>query len=225
VWIRLATSVPDPWVGAAFVKAGSTLTWDQLVSVVNATNGERISPGILQTLISTARSMLPWLNALQPNIFTALGNATTPATAGGFLNDWLINAGRSILVGAAYIRQGYNLNGTRFDLPLVGSAYNHGHPESDAASPWGLTTTVITSKVPRPSPMLPRPSSTLIRRLRLRFASCAENLGRQAHKGRSDQHARREVYVPLSEYLPCRNLALRPVLLRRRHIPRQDCVR
>jgi len=97
-----------------------------------------ISPGILQTLISTARSMLPWLNALPAKHLHGTRHATTTSYRRRFLNDWLINAGRSILVGAAYIRQGYNLNGTRFDLPLVGSAYNHGHPESDAASPWGL---------------------------------------------------------------------------------------
>jgi hypothetical protein len=140
VWVLegFSTSVPDPWNGAGTVRAGRTLTWDQLVDVVNGTNGARISPGVIQTLITTARGVLPWLNALQPNIFTATGIPAPPANAGGFLNDWLLHAPRSILVGAAYIRQGYNKQATRFDLPIVGSAYNHGHPQQDVTSIWGL---------------------------------------------------------------------------------------
>ncbi len=141
-WILegFSTRVPDPWVGATAVHApSSTLTWNQLVDVVDATNGERISPGIIQTLISTARSVLPFLNGLQPNIYNTLKILPPPANAVGFLNDWLAHAPHSILVGAAYIRQAYNTQITRFDLPVVGSAYNNsGAPITDATSPWGL---------------------------------------------------------------------------------------
>jgi hypothetical protein len=133
-----STSVPDPWNGAKSVRERRRLTWDQLVTVVDGTNGERISPGIIQTLISTARGVLPYLNAIQPSIYAATGIPAPPTTAGGFFNSWLLSAPNSILVGAAYIRQGYNKQATRFDLPVVGSAYNSGQHKVDTASPWGL---------------------------------------------------------------------------------------
>jgi hypothetical protein len=132
-----STRVPaGTWPGVAQVKQGSTLTWDQLVNVVDLTRGERISPGMIQTLISTARGALPFLDAIRPDVYAAVGVPRPPATAGGFLNDWLSHAVHSILVGAAYIRMGYNQHATRFDLPVVGGAYNAGTPQVDAASPW-----------------------------------------------------------------------------------------
>ena len=133
-----STSVPDPWNGAGLVRAERTFTWDRLVTVADGTNGERISPGIIQTLISTARGVLPYLNTIQPSIYAAIGIPAPPTTAGGFLNSWLLSAPNSILVGAAYIRQGYNKQATRFDLPVVGSAYNAGQHKVDTASSWGL---------------------------------------------------------------------------------------
>ena len=135
-------SLPDPTTNPVnnsdIVRAGRTLTWGQMVAIVNETKGERVSPGIIQTLISTAREALPWLTALQPDIFTTLHIPTPPATPGEFLTNWLLHPAHSILVGAAYIRQGYNDQETSFDLPVIGSAYNHGLPQQDGTSPWGL---------------------------------------------------------------------------------------
>lgn len=140
-----APGVPDPWAGASPVRAGaSTLTWDQLVTVVDATEGQRISPGMIQTLISTARGVVPWVNDAIPGIFATLGVPAPPATAGAYLNDWLLHGERSILLGAAFIRHGYNYPAGRnrpptcFDLPLVGGAYNAGSPVSVPNSLWGL---------------------------------------------------------------------------------------
>jgi hypothetical protein len=129
--------VPDPWDGTAAVRSGaSTLSWDQAVAVAEA--GVRMSPGIIQTLIGTAMEIVPWIDAVDPGIWTALGIPHPPAKAGGYLNDWLLHAPHSILVGAAYMRHAYNERGTRLDLPLVGGAYNAGRPKLAAGSRWGL---------------------------------------------------------------------------------------
>jgi hypothetical protein len=130
--------VPNPWNGAGLVRAGRALTWDQLITVVNATGGARISPGILQTLISTARASVQFVNSVAPTLIAALGFPATPGNAGGFLNDWLLTAAHSLLLGVAYIRKAYNTHSTAYDLPLVGAAYNAGSPQSAAASRWGL---------------------------------------------------------------------------------------
>jgi hypothetical protein len=140
VWVMegFSTSVPNPWNGGAVVRAGRALTWDQLVTVVDATNGSRISPGLLQTLISTARGVLPFLNNVAPTIFATLGIPAAPATAGQFLNDWLLEGSHSLLLGIAYMRKAYNVKGTAFDLPLVGAAYNAGSLRRRDHSLWGL---------------------------------------------------------------------------------------
>lgn len=139
--------VPDPWTGAVQVNPGATLTWDQLVQVVDGTKGKRISPGAIQTLISTARDRVAWIQQVAPGIVAALGLAAPPATAGGYLRDainpgrrgWLLYREASLLCGAAYVRSGYNDSAqrTRYDLPLVGGAYNAGRPRA-VRSRWGL---------------------------------------------------------------------------------------
>ena len=131
--------IPDPWSGSDLVHPGaSTLTWDQLLTIVNATGGSNVSPGLLQTLITTAMSTINWLNKVAPNIYTALGIPAPPTTAGEMLNDWLLHGVHSLLVGAAYMRIEYNTQGTAFDLPLVGGAYNAGHLIKKAQRRWGL---------------------------------------------------------------------------------------
>ncbi len=84
----------------------------------------RVSPGLMQTLISTARE--------------ALGDPSLGRAA-------LLDARTSALAGAAYIRR-QALRGrlpTGFDPPLVAIAYNAGslRPSRDATDPWGLVQT------------------------------------------------------------------------------------
>ncbi len=81
----------------------------------------RVSPGLMQTLISTAREALA-----DPRIDRAA----------------LLNAETSLAAGGAYIRR-QALNGrapTGFDPPLVAIAYNAGSLRS-AQNPWGLVQT------------------------------------------------------------------------------------
>jgi hypothetical protein len=51
--------VPDPWNPAGLVRPGRPMTWGQLEQIVNDVEGRRMSPGLLQTLISTAWGTLP----------------------------------------------------------------------------------------------------------------------------------------------------------------------
>jgi hypothetical protein len=131
----------DKWPGESIVRtgAGRTLNWNQLLAIVDATHGRRISPGIIQTLISTAKyDIIPWINANAPGIYDALGIPAPPPNAADFLNDWLLHGAHSILAGAAYIRMHYNNQATRFDIPLAGAAYNHGKLQKVPQSLWGL---------------------------------------------------------------------------------------
>jgi hypothetical protein len=134
-----APGVPNPYVGAALVRAAaSTLTWAQMEAVVDGTEGRRVSPGMLQTLISTAVGAAKYLEKIDPGIFARLGIPAPPATPSRYMIDWLLTAGHSVLVGAAYLRQAYATNDTRFDLPYVGAAYNGGNTNTAANTRWGF---------------------------------------------------------------------------------------
>lgn len=76
-----------------------------------------VSPGIMQTLISTARSALR-----NPKIDT----------------KWLLNPANSIMAGTCVIKQGSSV--THFDPPLVAAAYNAGSVihQSGPANRWKL---------------------------------------------------------------------------------------
>jgi hypothetical protein len=82
----------------------------------------RISPGLMQTLISTARS--------------AIGDP-------GLSRAALLDPDTSIRAGAAYIKQQATRGTlpTNFDPPLVGVAYNAGSLRASTTNRWGLVQT------------------------------------------------------------------------------------
>jgi peptidoglycan hydrolase-like protein with peptidoglycan-binding domain len=84
----------------------------------------RVSPGLMQTLISTARE--------------ALGDASLDRAK-------LLDPAVSAMAGAAYIRRQAQAGRlpTGYDPPLVAIAYNAGslRPNRDATDPWGLVQT------------------------------------------------------------------------------------
>lgn len=86
----------------------------------DAATPHRVSPGLMQTLISSARE--------------ALGDARLDRAA-------LLDAGLSAMAGAAFIARQTRITG--FDPPLVAIAYNAGslRPGRDALDPWGLVQT------------------------------------------------------------------------------------
>ncbi len=134
-------AVPNPWNGGALVRPGaSTLTWNQLADVVDALGGDRVSPGLLQTLISTAIGAVRYLNRIDPGIFARLGfpNPPPPAAPRQYLNDWLLTSAHSVLLGAAYLRQAYLTHDTRFDLPFSGAVYNGGNTNTVNNTRWGF---------------------------------------------------------------------------------------
>lgn len=139
VWVLdgHTTTVPDPWNGAAAVRPGaSTMTWNDAVAA--ATARVRISVGVLQTLITTGALVVPWIDSVDPDVWADLAVPHPPAALGAYLQDWLVVPRHSILLGVAYMRWAHNVQGTRFDLPVVGSAYNHGNPAQRSGTRWGL---------------------------------------------------------------------------------------
>jgi hypothetical protein len=141
-------SVPDPGavIPANRVDPNVSLTWSDLLQIVDDTEGDRVSPGVVQTLISTARQRsLAWLRRVDPGAFTAGLSGVTALPAGDrprdYLLDWLVRGPNSILAGAGFVRQTHALYATGFDIPLVGAAYNAGKlrpPTSDTDKRWGL---------------------------------------------------------------------------------------
>jgi len=62
--------IPIPWDGDAEIVQGLSLTWDQLARIVNEyCRGVRISPGVMQTLVSTAREDLDFIKRVYGNNF------------------------------------------------------------------------------------------------------------------------------------------------------------
>lgn len=156
-WIPDAyvTSVPAAaqWNDASRVDANFELTWGEMVQVMSDTVGDRVSPGIIQTLVSTARDALAWLDKVDPGIYTALAGTVTDRyrsrqplqdrSAGEYLKEWLVVGANSVLAGTAFVRYGYNHIGTKFDLPLVGGAYNARGlvtPKHEIGKRWGVHT-------------------------------------------------------------------------------------
>lgn len=87
----------------------------------DAATPNRVSPGLMQTLISTAREALA-----DPRLDRAK----------------LLDPAISAMAGAAFIRRQAQ-SATGFDPPLVAIAYNAGslRPSRDTTNPWGLTQT------------------------------------------------------------------------------------
>lgn len=60
--------IPVPWSGGGNVREGNPLRWDQLEELVdNYPKEVRVSPGVMQTLISTAKIDLKWINEIYGN--------------------------------------------------------------------------------------------------------------------------------------------------------------
>jgi hypothetical protein len=117
VELLLATALTESGGNAAAVREEPGFTSD-------AQTPHRVSPGLMQTLISTAREVL--------------GDPTLDRAR-------LLDPATSIAAGAAMIRR-QTMGGrmpTGFDPPLVAIAYNAGslRPSRDATDPWGLVQT------------------------------------------------------------------------------------
>jgi hypothetical protein len=138
----LTSSVPDPIAGT--VVAGQGLTWAQVLTINTATRGTRMSPGLMQALVSTAATMIGSINTTMPGIYALAGvtapDISVPATKWENLFRWLLDPVQAIVAGTAYMRfYGYNAQRTRFELPLVGSAYNSTRLAASSGSAWGVT--------------------------------------------------------------------------------------
>lgn len=84
---------------------------------------DRVSPGLMQTLISTARGILA---------------SETDIAVEAIDRDWLFTAGNSIRAGTAYIARQRGM--TRLDPPMVACAYNAGgvYHQDGAGNRWKM---------------------------------------------------------------------------------------
>jgi hypothetical protein len=149
-----AINVPNPWNNAAVIRTvgANQFTWGEMAQLLDLSPyfRTRLSPGLMQTLISTASSTLDWIEAVFPDIqdtypdtataphswWTYFRVAQRPATPSGYLNDWLLIPRHAIFVGTAYIRKLYNTDkqGTCWDPAKQAAAYNAG----SVCNPCGL---------------------------------------------------------------------------------------
>jgi hypothetical protein len=136
-----STVVPaGAWPGAAAVKTGEALTWEQLAGAATMLRGLHISPGLFQTIIATAKEQLAVIRRMVPTVYADLHVTAPPDQPGDFLRQgWLVEPKQSILAGAAKLRAGYlRRPSTRFDLPPAGGAYNSGSLSRNRRSVWGV---------------------------------------------------------------------------------------
>jgi len=117
--------VPDPIPLNSPVKPSkSTLTWDQLLQIINI-DSSRTSPGLVQTLVGTARGSLNNLSSLYPDI-PGFFNVDPIPTSDRDLFEWLLVGRQSLLAAVVYHKQNYVSHKSALDLPLVDACYNAG---------------------------------------------------------------------------------------------------
>jgi len=66
---------------------------------VNPTAGSRVNCGLLQTLVSTFAGCLPWIDALQPDIYVATGIPRPQADSAARMRWLLVAALRGFVPG------------------------------------------------------------------------------------------------------------------------------
>jgi len=153
-----STSVP-PWDDSLAIDGAgnSAMTWKNMTDLLDLSPyfQSRVSPGAMQTLISTANAVLKWVADVWTDIqgvFSPVGPSAAnwwsylgvpqidlQGNQSDFLNDWLLQPRNSILVGAAHIRRSYNgifgeyqsvgpkaPEQIYWDLPRLAGAYNAG---------------------------------------------------------------------------------------------------
>ncbi|MFC6954752.1 hypothetical protein [Halorubellus litoreus] len=72
-------NIPVPWEGSQVIHAtssGNNLTWDVLVRLINNYDAVLASPGVTQTLVSTADGVLNWVDSMYGNDFVSNISAT-----------------------------------------------------------------------------------------------------------------------------------------------------
>jgi hypothetical protein len=143
---------PGDAVRGANGNAEHPMTWDELCQVIDQIQGNNISPGAIQTLISAADSVLTTAQRAQPNLVANLAgvNVTPPPTGANHFSryfaetaapgaprprGWLLQAPNSILCGACHMKVRYAASS--FDFPAVCGGFNTGSV-SKSVSDWGV---------------------------------------------------------------------------------------
>ena len=122
--LHVPGNVPGAGDGNAVDAARSPLTWAQLYQIMDVVP-ECMSPGLSQTLISSARSNLTWLARGHPDVYANLGIPPPPAIP-HLLFNWLLNGRNAILAAAAYHKNKYVNAESAMNPPLMAAMFNAG---------------------------------------------------------------------------------------------------
>jgi hypothetical protein len=145
-------SVPDPIVWTSNIpprhiktatvdRYTDTITWNELVTVLNAVNF-RASPGLMQTMLKTAQDAVAWANRWFGDIADRFDLDPIPNNAQGWF-EWLLAGNNSAFAGVAYCKFNYVNKWAAMDIVKQSSCYNAGslyhtfcctHGENN---PWG----------------------------------------------------------------------------------------
>lgn len=139
----------------AIEKNGEKLTWGEIEQLLRISKyfRTRVSPGLMQTLISVAIESTDWVSykfkdiqntfpkyPAPANWWDYFGVDKPPTEPEKYLSEWLLNPKHSILAGAAHIRIQHNDQPIEnfWDPPKVAAAYNAGSVKAADKSMWGL---------------------------------------------------------------------------------------
>jgi hypothetical protein len=147
--------VPSPWNDATTITSTpGTMTWGELRRLLQISDyfPTRISVGMMQTLLSSAKGLMGTLSAMYPDLaaadpalpaagpwWAAFGVPQPPADISEFMTSWLIVPRNAILLGAVHYREIFirsNLD-TNYDPPRIVACYASGSIY-DSSGPWGM---------------------------------------------------------------------------------------
>lgn len=140
--------IPLPWSASEKVRDDRNLTWGDVATMLNASDGGFMVVGILQTKISTATGVFASINSFAANAAGEL-DITPPVNKADYIRHpdpvtdpptpgWLIIPNNAIFVALALMRIHYRTLNTRFDLPLVSAAFFGGKLPEKQKTRWGV---------------------------------------------------------------------------------------
>jgi hypothetical protein len=168
----ISRNAPDPWNDGGVIRTvgSDMLTWGQMADLLHISPyfRTRLSPGLMQTLISTAAKTLDWVGGVFRDIndthipasyanwwdYFAVRQPPGPSNMEEYLKPpagesrgWLTVPRHSIIAGTAYIRVLYNTDkeGTFWDPPKAAAAYNAGY----VLKPCGVVASANQPPVPQ----------------------------------------------------------------------------
>lgn len=182
---RYNLTVPNPWQGNEHIPLPngnpSNLTWNQLLDVVDVLPS-RMSPGLTQTVVASAKRYIQWLGRWYPNVpatFAVTDPAAMPLPPGvpaGLRRPyffWLLVGRHAILAGTAYHKYKYAYSESAMDLPKMAAMFNAGSLRYSVLKP---DRDLVPSDQLRPNPWRMRYNNLAYPRDASRYYNAIQNL-------------------------------------------------